>query len=94
VSSRKEGDAHEAARAVSGRSRAPERSDPQNAVGPAESPGPDPTPPPNTFFSLGFGGTITLGFDNPICNARGYDFDIGVVEITQEPYPPEIAYST
>jgi hypothetical protein len=69
----------------------PGRSDPQNAVGPAESPpGPDQNPPPNSFFSLGFGGTITLGFVNPICNKNGYDFDIGVVETTIEPYPPEI----
>src|SRR3954468_986309 len=69
----------------------PGRSDPQNAVGPAESlPGPDPASPPNRFFILGFCGTITLVFENPICNGRGYDFDIDVVEITQEPYPPEI----
>jgi hypothetical protein len=69
----------------------PGRSNPQNAVGVAESPpGNDDPIPENTFFSLGFGGTITLGFDNPICNQKGYDFDIGVIEITREPYPPEI----
>ena len=66
------------------------RSNPQNAVGPAEAPPGDDPVPGNTFFSLGFGGTITLGFENPICNGKGYDFDIDVVEITQEPYPPEI----
>src|SRR3954468_20063048 len=69
----------------------PGRSDPQNAVGPAESPpGNDDPIPDGTFFSLGFGGTITLGFDNPICNRSGYALDIGVVETTREPYPPEI----
>jgi len=69
----------------------PGRSDPQAAVGVAESPpGPDPAPPPGTFFSLGFGGSITLGFTNPICNTKGYDFDIDVVEITKEPYPAEV----
>src|SRR3954470_16320207 len=59
------------------------RSNPQNAVGPAEAPaGPDPAPA-NTFYSLGFGGSITLGFENPICNGAGPDID--VIEITQEP---------
>jgi len=70
----------------------PGRSDPQNAVGPAESPpGNDDPIPDNTFFSLGFGGFITLGFDNPICNTTGADFDIDVVEITKERYPDEVA---
>src|SRR3954447_18077226 len=70
----------------------PGRSDPQNAVGPAESPpGNDDPIPDGTFFSLGFGGFITLGFDNPICNTPGADFDIDVVEITKEEYPPEVA---
>lgn len=69
----------------------PGRSNPQSAVGVAESPpGNDDPIPDGTFFSLGFGGTITLGFDNPICNGQGYDFNIDVVEITREPYPPEI----
>jgi len=64
------------------------RSNPQNAVGPAEAaPGDDPVPG-NTFFSLGFGGSITLGFENPICNPDG-GADIDVIEITLEPYPLE-----
>lgn len=75
----------------------PDRSDPQAAVGPAESPlGPNNNPiPVGSFYSLGFTapekGTafITLGFDNPVCNGVGNDLAIQIYEITKEPYPPE-----
>ena len=72
------------------------RSDPQAAVGPAESPaGPNQNIPVGSFYSMGFTdqstGTafITLGFDNPICNQPGMDLSIDIFEITQEPYPNE-----
>jgi hypothetical protein len=54
---------------------------------PAEAPAGDDPSPANTFFSLGFGGSITLGFDNPICNGPGPDIEAR--EITLEPYPNE-----
>lgn len=44
------------------------RSDPNNALGPADSP-----QPTINFYSLGFGGDITLGFENYICNDAGVD---------------------
>jgi hypothetical protein len=70
----------------------PNRSDPTAALGVAESPpGNDDPIPTGSFFSLGFGGTITLGFDNPICNQPGADLGIEVREITKEPYPLERA---
>jgi hypothetical protein len=72
------------------------RRDPQAAVGPAESPfGPNQNIPEGTFYSLGFTdpstgeASITLGFDNTICNLPGADLVIDLFEITQEPYPPE-----
>ncbi len=74
----------------------PSRTDPQAAVGPAESPtGPNQNIPVGSFYSLGFSdqstGTafITLGFDNAVCNQPGVDLAIDVFEITQEPYPDE-----
>jgi hypothetical protein len=76
----------------------PERTNPQNAVGPAENPpGPDQNVPATigTFYSLGLSGlangeaNITLGFDNPICNGPGADLAIDVREVTREPYPDE-----
>jgi len=75
----------------------PDRSDPQAAVGPAETPhaGDNNPIPAGTFYSLGFTapekGTafITLGFDNPVCNGVGNDLAIDLFEITKEPYPPE-----
>jgi hypothetical protein len=70
----------------------PNRSDPAAALGVAESPpGNDDPIPTGTFVSLGFGGTITLGFQNPICNSVGADLAIEVREITKEPYPLERA---
>jgi hypothetical protein len=77
-----------------------ERSDPQAAVGPAESPaGPDNNPiPVGSFYSLGFTSAqkgeafITLGFDNPVCNQPGLDLGIQLYEITKEPYPPETVH--
>ena len=74
----------------------PSRTDPQAAVGPAESPaGPNQNIPVGSFYSIGFTdqtvGTafITLGFDNAVCNQPGNDLAIDVFEITQEPYPNE-----
>lgn len=51
----------------------PGRSDPTQALGPAESPpgNDNPVPSPPTFVSLGFAGTLTLGFQNPICATAG-----------------------
>jgi hypothetical protein len=79
----------------------PERSDPQAAVGPAETPhaGDNNPIPVGTFYSLGFSGDvkgtayITLGFDNPICNEPATnDVAIDLFEITKEPYPPETVH--
>ncbi len=68
----------------------PGRGDPTAALGPAENPpGPDPAPVPGSWVSIGFGGTLTLGFDNPICNGTGDDLDIEIREITREPYALE-----
>ncbi|MBI5105511.1 MAG: hypothetical protein HZB46_11135 [Solirubrobacterales bacterium] len=68
----------------------PERSDPTDALGVAEN---DPNTPTGnvfgSFFSLGCGGSITLGFDNNICNATGNDLDLGIIEATEEPYAIE-----
>jgi hypothetical protein len=73
-----------------------DRSDPTAALGVAESPtGPNNPIPVGSFYSLGFSGlgrgtaSITLGFDNPICNRPGNDLAIDIFEITREPYPPE-----
>jgi hypothetical protein len=41
--------------------------------------------------SLGFGGSLTLAFQIPICNSTGTDFAVDVREITAEPYPPDTA---
>jgi hypothetical protein len=56
------------------------RSDPTSAVGVAEN-----TTTDGTFYSLGFGGDITLGFDNGISSG------VIVVEATNNPYPDETA---
>ena len=67
-----------------------DRSDPTDALGVAEN---DPNTPtgniPGTYFSLGFGGEITLGFQNNVCNGPGSDVDLGLVEATDEPYGVE-----
>ena len=55
----------------------PERSNPTAALGEAER-----TNAVGTFFSLGFGGQITLGYDNNICNGSGADLDLELVETT------------
>jgi len=71
----------------------PGRSDPAQALGPAESAGgnDDPVPNPPTFVSLGFGGQLTLQFQNPICAGPGNGLAIDVREITRDPYPDEKA---
>lgn len=61
------------------------RSDPTSALGVAEA-----TDAEGTFFALGFGGEITLGFENNICNAPGPDVGLRLVETTREPYPQEL----
>ncbi len=69
----------------------PDRSDQTKALGPAESNGTPYDNPvqPGTFYSLGFGGTITLEFENFIVNAVGPD--IRVFEVTGgTSYPDEI----
>jgi hypothetical protein len=61
-----------------------ERSNPNNALG-------QPTDPPLTsvnFFSLGFGGIITVRFDTPVSTAEA---DVLVVETTNGTYPEETA---
>ena len=60
----------------------PERSDPTAALGEAED-----DDSSGSYFSLGFGGEIVLGFDNYICNGDGDDIEL--VEVTNEPYPDE-----
>lgn len=57
----------------------PERSIPENALG----------TPDSAFFSLGFGGDITLSFDNYISTMGA--LDIKAYEITNLPYPEENA---
>ena len=57
------------------------RSDPSQALGVAEQ-----TVTPGTFVSLGFGGSITLQFDNGISNG------VFVVESTNPDYPVEHAH--
>ncbi len=63
----------------------PSRSDPTAAVGVAENVATE-----GTFYSLGFGGQITLGYQNNICNGSGADLDLELVEATIEPNLPEL----
>lgn len=56
------------------------RSDPSSTLGVAEN-----NTTPGNFYSLGFGGTITLGFTNGISTGAF------VVEATNNPYPAETA---
>lgn len=58
------------------------RSNPNTALGPAQTTGAqfDSTVTVGTFVSLGFGGTITLGFNEPIANGPGSD--IAIYEVT------------
>jgi len=60
------------------------RSDPENALG-----APDYNGSAITFYSLGFGGDITLGFDNYICTDEG--MDVRTYEVTNGTYPTEVA---
>lgn len=77
---------------IDGSSIVTRRADPSAALGPAESPVGSNNPiPEGTFLSLGFGGSLTLAFQNPICNGPGVDLAIDVREITAEPYPAESA---
>lgn len=59
-----------------------ERSDPTSALDVAEN-----DTASGHFVSLGFGGSITLGFENYICNGTGDDIEL--VEATNETYPDE-----
>jgi hypothetical protein len=61
------------------------RSNPTSALGVAEN-----TNAEGSFYSLGFGGRIDLGFENNVCNGAGDDLDLQLVEATNEPYPAEI----
>jgi hypothetical protein len=61
-----------------------ERSDPTNALGAPEN-----VINPPSFYSLGFGGDITLGFDNYICTDE--ILDVKAYEITGGSYPKEVA---
>lgn len=62
----------------------PERSDPTDALGAPDSPQPQ-----VNFYSLGFGGWVTLGFGYPIYNGPGDD--IVTEEVTWGSYPLEQA---
>ena len=59
------------------------QNDPTQALGIAEA-----TDADGTYVSLGFGGEITLGFENPICNGAGDDLQL--IEVTREPFPDEL----
>lgn len=68
-----------------------DRSDPTDALGVAQSTGAAFDTPviPGSFFSLGFGGTITLSYTNPIFNGPGADLTL--FEVTGgPPYPDEV----
>ncbi|MEK7643425.1 MAG: hypothetical protein AAB372_03195 [Patescibacteria group bacterium] len=66
----------------------PDRSDANQALGPAESSGtPSDVPIPGTFFSLGFGGSVVLSFNEPIVNVGGGE--VKDFEVTGGTYPDE-----
>jgi len=69
----------------------PERSDVGSALGAAETTGSDSdsSPQPWTFYSLGFGGSVVVKFDNLIVNGAG--MDLKVYEVTGGTYPMESA---
>src|SRR4051812_41763497 len=69
------------------------RADPTAALGAPEAKvgNDDPIPAAGAFVSLGFGGSITLGFETAACIKPGSALTIEVREITKEPYPPETA---
>ena len=69
-----------------------ERSDPNAALGaPEAKAGNDDPIPTGAFVSLGYGGSITLGFETATCIRPGAALTIEVREITKEPYPAETA---
>jgi len=61
-----------------------ERSDPTKALGMPQNTG-----ALGTFVSLGFGGSIVLAFDYPVCNCLGND--MAAIEVTNGVYKPESA---
>jgi hypothetical protein len=54
----------------------PERSIPENALGAPDGQNPVVNAPVQNFYSLGFGGSITLAFPHPIANGEGADIKI------------------
>src|SRR3954467_1571321 len=65
-----------------------ERSDPNAALGvPEAKAGNDDPIPTGTFVSLGYGGSITLGFETAACIKAGSALSIGGGGVTKEPHP-------
>jgi hypothetical protein len=77
------------ARTKAGRPVVALRSQPAAALGVAEGAS-RPDKSPHLFFSLGFGGKLVLGFDNPICNRPSDGLALELVESTSEPYIDEL----
>ena len=50
----------------------------------------DPADVDSNFFSLGFGGSIIVGFDGPVVNGPGADVQIFEKTYCCSPYPPEM----
>jgi predicted ribosomally synthesized peptide with SipW-like signal peptide len=67
-----------------GTSVLPERSNPESMLGPAED-----SIAEGTFYSLGFGGEVTLAFQHPVMDLPGNDLSFH--EATNQPYPREKA---
>lgn len=59
------------------------RNDPKQALGVPEN-----TKKEGTFYSTGFGGSVTFGFVNNICNTTGADLDVDIREVTFTPPDP------